>query len=73
MIDNLINIQETIEGYEVKDLKWNPMDNIIVGMVKEPYSNPKVHDGFVCVQWKRNGKPTNRNRGRVDLILKLPI
>lgn len=73
METTLKEIKETVEGYEVKDLKWNELDNIIVGMVKEPYSNPKVHEGFVCVQWKRNGSPTNRNKGRKDLYLKMPI
>lgn len=70
-METLKHIQETIEGYPVKNLKWNEMDNIIVGMVKEPYGNIKVHDGYVCVQWKRNGYPTNRNKGRKDLILKM--
>jgi hypothetical protein len=67
----LKHITETIEGYEVKDLRWLPLDNIIVGLVKPPYNNPKVHNGFESCAWKKNGYPTNRNKGRKDLILKM--
>jgi hypothetical protein len=73
MQETLKQITETVEGYPVKDLKWNVLDNIIVGMVKEPYSNPKLHEGYVCVQWKPNGYATNKNKGRQDLYLKMPI
>ena len=73
MIEKLTEITETVNGYEVKELKYNPLDNIIVGMVKVPFANPKVFDGYECVQYRTNGKPTNRNKGRQDLILKMPI
>ncbi len=75
MIKELItNITETIEGYEVKNLRWLPIDNIIVGLVKDPIlANPKLNNGFIAVTWKRNGKPTNKYGGanRSDLTLKI--
>jgi len=69
----LKKIIETIEGYKVKNLTWKPVDNIIVGLVKYPYADPKLRDGWICVQWKRNGTPTYRNCDRKDLTLKMII
>ena len=66
------NITETVEGYEVKNLKWNALDNIIVGMVKCPmFGRAELHDGFVVCQWRKNGYATNRFKGREDLKLKI--
>lgn len=71
MIDKLLYIRETVEGYEVKNLTFKPLDNIIVGLVRCPYANPKLYDGYVCFQWRPNGSPTYRNRDRTDLALKI--
>lgn len=72
--DQLNKITQTIEGYPVKSLKWNERDNIIVGMVKDPiFGKPSLHDGFIIVQWKRNGTPTNRFKGIKELYLKMPV
>lgn len=66
------DITQTVSGYPVKSLKWNPLDNIIVGMVKDPITgNDKLRDGYVTVQWRKNGKPTNFNKGREDLQIQL--
>ena len=66
------NITETVEGYEVKNLKWNTVDNIIVGMVKCPImGRAELHDGFIIVQWRKNGCATNRFKGREDLKLNI--
>jgi hypothetical protein len=73
MEEILKQITETVEGYEVRFIKYNPLDNIAIFMVREPYNNPKINDGFVCIQYRKNGYPTNRNKGRKDLILKMPI
>ena len=65
-------ITETITGYLVKDLKWNARDNIYVGLVKCPIlGSNKLHEGYICCQWKRNGLPTNRFKGKKDLTLKI--
>ena len=75
MMNEIIkNITQTIEGYPVKDLRWLPIDNIIVGLVKDPIlSNPKLNKGYSACTWKRNGKPTYKYGGgnRTDLILNM--
>ena len=66
------NITETVEGYPVKNLKWNQLDNIIIGQVKDPIiGNPKHLDGYITVQWRKTGKPTNHFKGRDDLVLNM--
>jgi len=66
------DIKETTKGYPVKNLKWNQLDNIIVGMVKCPiFGNDKLHEGYIVCQWRKNGSATNRFKGREDLKLKL--
>ena len=66
------DIKETTKGYPVKNLKWNQLDNIIVGMVKCPiFGNDKLHEGYIVAQWRKNGSATNRFKGREDLKLKL--
>jgi len=70
--EELSKIKETVEFFEVKDLRYLPMDNIIVGLVKCPiWGNPKIHEGFVSVQWTKYGKPIKGAKGRKDLILNL--
>jgi len=75
MQDILKQITETVEGYPVKNLKWNVVDNIIVGQVKDPFANPNLHDGWIVTQWRKNGSPTPRSWGknRKDIYLKMPI
>lgn len=72
MIEELLkDIKETTEGYEVRNLKWNKLDNIIVGQVKCPVLGRENYlDGFITCQWRKNGKPTNFYKGREDLTLK---
>jgi hypothetical protein len=66
------DIKETVEGYPVKNLKWNALDNILVGMVKCPlFGRDNLHEGYIVVQWRKNGSATNRFKGREDLKLKL--
>jgi len=72
MTEIIKNITETIEGYPVRNLKWNQLDNIIVGQVKDPtIGNPKILDGYITCQWRRNGKPTNKFKGCEELTLKM--
>ena len=67
----LINtITQTVEGYPVKNLKWNQLDNILVGQVKCPITGREnLHDGYVVCQWRKNGSATNKYKGREDLKL----
>lgn len=68
----LKDITTTIEGYPVRNLKWNQIDNIIVGQVKDPIiGKPSFLDGYITVQWRKNGKPTNTYKGREDLQIKI--
>jgi hypothetical protein len=70
--EDLNKITHTIEGDEVKNLKWKALDNIIVGLVKCPIlGKPNLHDGFISGMWKANGQPTNKIKGREDLRLKI--
>lgn len=72
MEERLVNITQTIKGYEVKNLKFNLRDDIIIGQVKDPITGrEELHNGFVTVQWRRNGTATNRWKGRDDLKITL--
>lgn len=71
MIEELLpHIKQTVEGYEVRNLKWNQRDNIIVGQVKDPIlGNEKRLEGYIVAQWRANGFATNLFKGREDLKL----
>jgi hypothetical protein len=44
-------ITQTVEGYPVKNLKWNTLDNIFVGQVKCPVTGRDTfNDGYVVCQ-----------------------
>ena len=69
-----MEITETISGYPVKNVKWNPIDNVYTGIVKCPITGrEELRDGFVSCCWRRNGVPTQKFGGgnRKDLTLKL--
>lgn len=71
MNDYIKDITQTSEGYKVKDLRWLPLDNIIVGLVQDPiWANPNLHDGYVACKWRKNGSCL-KEKNRPDL--KLPI
>lgn len=73
MIEELLpTITQTVEGYPVRNLKWNKLDNIIVGQVKDPILGDENRlEGYIVCQWKKQGYATNRFKGRQDLRLKL--
>ena len=57
MEEILKNITETMGNYPVKDLRWLPTDNIIVGMVEDPiWGKPTLHEGYVTCKWRSNGR-----------------
>ena len=65
-------IKQTKEGYKVKDLKFNRLDNIIVGLVQDPIcGRPELRDGYVSCNWRTNGSVTSKFGGnkRIDLYL----
>jgi len=69
----LANIKTTIDGTEVKDLRWLSVDNIIVGLVKdELMGKPQINKGFLSGQWRKDGTPVNRIKGRNELALTIP-
>lgn len=56
----------------MRNLKWNKLDNIIVGQVKDPIMGDERRlDGYVVVTWRRNGTLTLKYGGnkRPDLYL----
>lgn len=66
-------IKDTVGGYEVKDLVWKPLDNIIRGLVKDPVvGRENFNNGFVVATWRKNGSLTEKFGGsnRPDLYLK---
>ena len=65
------NITETIDGYEVRDLRYKPLDNIIVGLVKDKDYGKESNGYFISCQWTKQGKPLKLNKGRKELILKI--
>jgi hypothetical protein len=70
----LNTIKETTTGFEVKNLRWLPVDNIIVGLVKDPiWGRETLHDGFISGAWRKNGTPTNRIKNRTDLALPINL
>jgi hypothetical protein len=70
----LNTIKATVSQFEVKNLRWLPVDNIIVGLVKDPiWGRETLHDGFISGQWTRKGVPTNRIKGREDLKLQIDL
>ena len=73
MIEELLpTIKQTVEGYPVRNLKWNKLDNIIVGQVKDPIlGDERRLDGYIVCQWRSNGCATNRYKGREDLKLQI--
>lgn len=69
----LDKITETVEGYSVKNLSYKKNDRIITGQVKDPVNLfPHLHDGYVSVVYNVNGYPIKINKGRKDLIIKIP-
>lgn len=72
-MNNLNNITQTVEGYPVKDLRWLPVDNIIVGLVKCPiWGNDNLHGGYVSCKWRKNGACI-KDKERKDLYLKMEL
>ena len=70
----LDTIVETVEGYEVKELRYKKVDNILVGRVKCPVlGRENLHNGFVSCCWRVNGTLHHRYGGttRPDLYLKI--
>lgn len=72
--EELKQITHTVENYEVKDLRWLQRDNIIVGLVRDPFTGkPTFNNGFISCAWRKNGLPTNKMKGREDLTLKINL
>jgi len=64
----LNTITQTATGLAVKNLRWLPTDNIITGLVECPMLNKTISG-----QWRRNGTPTNRIKGRDELKLEINL
>lgn len=70
--NELVLITHTLDGFDVKGLRWNLTDNVITGLVRCPIlGKPHINDGFIGCAWRRNGKTTNKHKGRNDLDLKI--
>jgi hypothetical protein len=70
MKPSIENIQTTIDGTPVKDLRWIEVDQIIVGLVKDPlFGKASLRDGYVSCVWNKHGYPSKTNKGRTELNL----
>lgn len=73
MTELIKDINQTTEGYPVKDLRWLPVDNIIVGLVKDPvWGRAELHEGYVACKWRKNGTCV-KEKNRPDLKLNIPF
>jgi len=71
--DTLNKITQTVEGYEVKNVAWIARDFIIRGQVKCPViGRETLHDGFVVITWRKNGKILPKWGDRKDLNIIIP-
>lgn len=68
-MNDLDKITHTVEGYRVKDLRWLPLDNIIVGLVECPFWGSEKRP-FVSCKWRKNGFNV-KDKNRPDLTLKM--
>ena len=71
---SIVAIEQTIEGYKVKNLKFDPVANIIVGLVLDPVcGRPELRQGWVSCCWTTRGKPTKKfggiNRPDLNLVM----
>ena len=70
-IEILNTITQTVEGYPVKNIKFNQLDNIIVGQVLCPIiGKPNLHEGYITLTWRRNGLCI-KEKNRPDLKLEI--
>lgn len=70
MKPNFEDIVKTIDGTLVKDLRWIEVDQIIVGLVKDPLlGKASLRDGYVSCVWNKHGYPSKANKGRTELNL----
>lgn len=71
--DTLNKITQTVEGYEVKNVAWIGRDCIIRGQVKCPIMGREtLHNGFVVITWRKNGKILPKWGDRKDLNIIIP-
>jgi hypothetical protein len=73
-LEAIRQIGQTVEGCPISDLRYKPIDNILVGLVKSPnFGNPKLYEGQICVTWTTRGKTTTKYKGIRELDLKMPV
>jgi hypothetical protein len=74
-MENLDKITQTLGGYPIKDFRYNHRDNVFVGRVQDPIcGRPNLHEGFVVVVWRTNGKVEPRyGKGRTDLEIDVKL
>jgi hypothetical protein len=74
-MENLDKMIETLGGYPIKYFTYNKRDNIFTGRVQDPIcGRPELHDGYVTVCWRTNGKVEPRyGKGREDLEINVKL
>lgn len=70
-LEKILKITETVEGVQVKDLKYKPVDNILVGFAKDLITGQANKDYWVTCCWRLNGAltPSYGGSSRRDLYL----
>lgn len=71
MNELLSKISLTTGGLLVRDLRYLPVDNIIVGLVQDTEYGSPVRDYMIAVQWTKQGKPIKVNKGRKNLEISI--
>ena len=66
-------IKQTIDGSQVKDLKYKSVDNLIIGLVRDTLTGQPNRDYWVRCCWRPNGSVIARYGGnsRKELYLDL--
>lgn len=72
---NLDKITHTIGGYPIGEIRYKKQDNLFVGRVQDPIcGRPELHNGYVTVVWRSNGKVEPRyGVGRDDLEIDIKL
>jgi hypothetical protein len=63
---NLNGTSKTITGIATKNVSYNIMANLYLGMVYDEKSC--LANKWTTASWRRNGKCVNRNRPELDLV-----
>jgi hypothetical protein len=70
-LEKILKITETVDGIQVKELRFKPVDNIIIGFARDMITGQPNKDYWVTCCWRLNGTltPNYGGNSRRDLYL----